>query len=286
VHQFTDKGLEFWSYTGDPTFPFQPVRGATLRVGLAARWSVAEGDQCLYFLGRKSSSKGQVAVYELSGHQARSITTPDIANLINAYGTKSDAVGYTVSIDEHTFYVLSFPTAGKTWVYDAYASGLLGVPVWSELSSANGRHYSDLGFTLVDVPYVSDYATGSLYRVDPTVYTDNGVADRVGIGHAPLLQELRSRDGRCAGDADFETGVGNAVAPGDDPQVMVQVSRDGGRTWGAEQMIPLGKVGEYTKRVELRRLGTARDFVFKLRITDPVKRVLTGLGIRATPGVN
>jgi hypothetical protein len=64
------------------------------------------------------------------------------------------------------------------------------------------------------------------------------------------------------------------------------VSRDGGRTWGAEQMVAIGKVGKYTERPELRRLGTARDFVFKLRITDPVKRVLTGLGIRATPGVN
>jgi hypothetical protein len=86
--------------------------------------------------------------------------------------------------------------------------------------------------------------------------------------------------------ADFETGVGNAVAAGDDPQVMLQVSRDGGRTWGAEMQLPLGKIGEYEKRVEQRRLGTARDFVFKLRITDPVKRVLAGLGIRATPQVN
>jgi hypothetical protein len=183
-----------------PDFPVPAGARRDAEVGLAARWSVAEGDQCLYFLGRKSSSKGQVAVYELSGHQARSITTPDIANLINAYGTKSDAVGYTVSIDEHTFYVLSFPTAGKTWVYDAYASGLLGVPVWSELSSANGRHYSDLGFTLVDVPYVSDYGDGQSLSRRPDRLHRQRRTDRVGIGHAALLQGLRPRDGRRAGD--------------------------------------------------------------------------------------
>jgi hypothetical protein len=52
VHQFADKGLEFWAYTGDPVFPFAPIRGATLPIGLAARWSVALGENSLYFLGR------------------------------------------------------------------------------------------------------------------------------------------------------------------------------------------------------------------------------------------
>ena len=63
---------------------------------------------------------------------------------------------------------------------------------------------------------------------------------------------------------------------------MVQVSRDGGRTFGAEIWLPLGKVGEYKKRVATRRLGTARDFVFRIAMTDPVKFVLTGLALRAS----
>jgi hypothetical protein len=67
---------------------------------------------------------------------------------------------------------------------------------------------------------------------------------------------------------------------------MLQISRDGGRTWGAEMQLRLGKVGEFLSRVSQLGCGTARDFVFKLRITDPVKRVLTGLALRATPAVN
>lgn len=284
VHQFTDKGIEFWAYTGDPEFAFAPIRGATLRVGLAARWSLAEGDQSLFFLGRKSG-KGEVEAFELLGHQAKSITTPEIANIFNSYAAKSDATGYCIVLDEHTFYRLSFPTAGKTWEYDSYSSGLIGVPVWNELQSSGGRHFSDLQFTLVDRPYVSDYRSGILYRVDKDVFTDNG---------AEVAFELDTRHffkdyDRVTVDelvADFETGVGIATGQGSDPQVMVQISRDGGRTWGAEKFVPLGKIGEYRKRASVRRLGTARDFVFKIRITDPVRRVLTGLGIRATPGVN
>lgn len=284
VHQFTDKGIEFWAYTGDPEFPFQPIRGATLRVGLAARWSLAEGDQSLFFLGRKAG-KGEVEAFELVGHQARSITTPEMANIFNSYATKGDATGYCVVIDEHTFYRIAFPAAGKTWEYDSYASGLIGVPVWSELQSNSGRHLSDLQFTLVDRPYVSDYGAGILYRIDKDTYTDNGAA----IAFELITRHLFKDYGRVTVDelvADFETGVGITSGQGSDPLVMISVSRDGGRTWGAEQQISIGAIGEYTKPVSIRRLGTARDFVFKLRITDPVKRVLTGLAVRATPGVN
>lgn len=280
VIQFCDSGIEFWAYSGDPTFPFQPIRGATLRVGLAARWSVGEGADALRFLGRKGG-KGQVQVYEMIGHQARVISTPELSNAINRYGTKGDATAYSFVMDDHEFYVLSFPTAGKTWMYDAYASEAIGVPVWSERESAGGRHFSDLGFSLVDKPYVTDYRNSKIYRIDDTIYTDNGteIAFEVDTRHffkdynRVTVDELK---------AEFETGVGIPVGQGVDPMVMIQISRDGGRTWGAEQMVPLGALGEYRTQVSLRRLGTARDFVFKIRITDPVRRVLAGLGIRAS----
>jgi hypothetical protein len=279
VHQFKDKGIEFWAYTGDPTFPFQPIRGASLRVGLAARWSVAEGAGSLYFLGRRGG-KGEVGAFELSGHEARSITTPDMAKIFNALATKGDATGYVISIDEHEFYRLSFPAAGVTWEYDAYSSGLLGVPVWNELQSNGGRHVSDLAFTLVDRTYVSDYAAGKLHRIDKDVYTDNGAA----IARELVTRHFWKDYDSVAVDeliADFETGVGLAVGQGVDPQVMLQVSRDGGRTWGAEMWRTIGAVGSYPLP-SWTRLGSARDFVFKLRMTDPVRFCLAGLGIRAS----
>jgi hypothetical protein len=58
------------------------------------------------------------------------------------------------------------------------------------------------------------------------------------------------------------------------PQVSLRISRDGGRTFGNERKVPLGKVGEYYSRVMLRRLGSARDFVVKITLTDSVRFVL------------
>jgi hypothetical protein len=44
----------------------------------------------------------------------------------------------------------------------------------------------------------------------------------------------------------------------------------------------MGALGEYSMRAEWRRLGWARDFVFKIRMTDPVKFLLIQGVIEAT----
>ena len=71
---------------------------------------------------------------------------------------------------------------------------------------------------------------------------------------------------------DMEGGVGDLSAV--DPQIMLTISRDGGHTWGNSMQVAMGKMGEFTRRAEWRRLGQARDWVFKLRITDAVKVVI------------
>jgi hypothetical protein len=55
---------------------------------------------------------------------------------------------------------------------------------------------------------------------------------------------------------------------------MLQVSRDGGFTYSNEMWTTFGQAGEYLKRAEWRRLGVSRNYVFKFRITDPVKVVM------------
>lgn len=58
--------------------------------------------------------------------------------------------------------------------------------------------------------------------------------------------------------------------------VMLALSRDDGKTYGAEMWKTTGLLGEYTRIVEWRRLGTARRMTCKWRITDPFRRVITG----------
>lgn len=55
-----------------------------------------------------------------------------------------------------------------------------------------------------------------------------------------------------------------------DAKIMLTWSDDRGHTWSNNRIIELGKVGQYAKRVETRRLGSGRDRVFRVRCTDPV----------------
>lgn len=70
----------------------------------------------------------------------------------------------------------------------------------------------------------------------------------------------------------METGVGVQVGQGTNPTLMVQTSKDGGRTFGYERYVPIGAVGQYrSPRVFIKRFGRSRNFVFQFTMTDPVK---------------
>jgi hypothetical protein len=68
------------------------------------------------------------------------------------------------------------------------------------------------------------------------------------------------------------------------PYVILQVSRDGGNTWGNEMWREIGKVGEYRKQIKWNRLGKSTDAVFKIVISDPIKVVLCSAVIDADLG--
>lgn len=59
-----------------------------------------------------------------------------------------------------------------------------------------------------------------------------------------------------------------------EPQIMLRYSDDGGHRWSDEMWRSLGKVGEYRTRAVWRRLGQFRNRQMKLRITDPVRRLV------------
>jgi len=67
----------------------------------------------------------------------------------------------------------------------------------------------------------------------------------------------------------LQPGIGQGTGQGADPLVMFQYSKDGGQTWSHERLLPAGQVGEFDRRCLTYRLGTGRDWVFRLTVTDP-----------------
>ena len=80
------------------------------------------------------------------------------------------------------------------------------------------------------------------------------------------------------------TADGWGESPGGDPQVMLRLSNDGGKTWISEVWRSAGKVGEYLRRVRWNRLGVARRRVFEVSVTDPIPWRLVGAYLESEPG--
>lgn len=86
----------------------------------------------------------------------------------------------------------------------------------------------------------------------------------------------------------MESGTGLAYGQGVEPYVWLQKSDDGGRTFGNERWATLGRQGVYRTRVRWNRLGAARNRVFRISMSDPVRTALIGadFSVDAPAGTN
>jgi hypothetical protein len=67
---------------------------------------------------------------------------------------------------------------------------------------------------------------------------------------------------------------------------MLRWSNDGGSTWSNEHWKSIGKQGKYKNRVIWRRLGLARDRIYEVVVTDPIKAVIVSANLVGEAGDN
>lgn len=268
---FGPESTEFWANTGSSDFPYSRMSGAAVEWGLAARWSLAKFDNSLIWLAK--NRMGEVQVVRLNGYTPQLVSDSDMETIINSYGGVSDATGFSYLLNGHPFYQINFSSAKASWIYDGASN------CWSELKSGSGRHRAEIAINYLNRTVVCDYENGKIYNLDGDVYTDNGDMIVSELVSKHVFANLE-RYVISALQVDLESGVGLATGQGSDPHIMLQISKDGGHTWGAERWVSMGKLGEYTRRAKWNRLGQSRNWTFKLKISDPVKRVLLGAWIQ------
>jgi len=269
--------IEFWQDVGSSPNPYARINGASQTWGLAAVWSRAQIANTMMFLGQ--NPQGSVQVMMFNGYTPIRVSTTDIENIINSFSTFADGVALTYIIDGHPMYQLTFPNSNRSFLYDT-STGL-----WSEVQTGmgiTGRHFGTLGIVFNSENYISDATTGGIYAMSGTVYTDAGQL----IKRQVTSMHINMGGNKFTVDSvflDMETGVGLQSGQGSNPQIVMQVSKDGGRTFGYERYASLGMVGQYKNpRVIFRRLGTARSMVFQFTMTDPVKFIIGYAALKLT----
>jgi hypothetical protein len=262
---------EVFYNTGATDFPFARINGVLLDKGLGASASVVLIDSQFYLLSN------DMEVLRTNGYQFEKISTIHIDKAIQDYSTISDAIGYEYKMDGHTFYVLTFPTADKTFVFD------VSTGFWHEWSSYKttgvatfGRHRGAIGFYCNRKYIVGDYANGKLYELDMDVHLDDiDLIKRT--RRAQTISKDRKKIAFHSIDIEFETGVGlSGSGSGSDPQVGLTWSDDGGNTWATVQYRDLGASADYSVKQKWHRLGMAKNRIFELTMYEPVKFVLIG----------
>jgi hypothetical protein len=204
-----------------------------------------------------------------------------VENAISSYGLISDARAYTYQQGGHEFYVLTFPSADVTWCYDI-TSQMWHKRSWRDNLNVMHRDRGNCGTVFNNKVIVGDWANGNLYSLDLNVYTDAG-QPILRMRRAPHLTDDLKRVDYQELQVQFEPGVGLVVGQGSTPQAMLQWSDDGGSTWSSEHWVNVGATGHYKARARWQRLGTARDRIFEVSMTDPVKWVIISANVRLQP---
>lgn len=272
---FNEKTTEVFFNSGNADFPFERLEGGFIEHGCAARFSIAKMNNTVFWLGKSETGTG--IIYMANGYSPQRISTHAVEQAIQGYSDFSDAKAFCYQQEGHAFYVINFPTADTTWVYDTSTGA------WHERTYTNDgvqeRHRADVYSFGHDTHLVGDYENGKIYAFSLSTYDDDGEPiTRLRV--APHITAGLARVTFHKFQLDMETGVGlDGITQGTDPQAMLQFSDDGGHKWSNEKWVSFGSIGARRARAIWRRLGLSRDRVFKIKITDPVKVVLIGAEI-------
>ena len=320
VYLMGEESSEVWVDAGTFPFPFQRIPGTSTQHGIVAKFSVSRLGNSFAYLSRNIRGQSQVMLME--GYIPKRISNHAVENtLVNQY--VEDAVSFTYQLEGHEVYVISFPTIDLTWAFDITTS-MWHKWLWCDNNNQYHRCRANCSAVFQNMVLVGDWQNGQIYELDPNNYTDNGqnvrrlrraphlVTDlqrqyfeelqiqfQPGVGvigattpNGIFYQNLIIKADQTFTIGNFDTiiiGVPNQIYPSQtqsNPQAMLRWSSDGGSTWSREYWVGIGQIGKYKNRAIWRRMGWARDRVYEVVVTDPVKAVIVSSNLKASEGEN
>lgn len=273
---------EIWYDAGAPDFPFAILPGTFIEHGCAAKYSIIKAGLSVFWLSQ--DLRGTAVVLKGHDYAAQRISTFALENEFQTYATVNDAIGYTYQLSGHTYYALAFPTANKTWVWDDSTS-LWHEEAWTDVNGNLNRHRANCAAFANDKVICGDWETGNLYAYDLNTYTDNGnPITRIRSFPHILNDSKRVIYNQFIADMDVGEATGNdGFTDANPPTVTLRWSDDRGRTYSNGVQQSIGGPGQTYTNIQFRRLGMARDRVFELSWSVPVKTALNGAFVEITP---
>lgn len=276
--------------SGGADFPYSSVQGSLIQYGCIAPFSLVQTANTVFWLGRDGEGNGMV--WMANGLQPQRISTHAIEERLQGIADLDKCVSYTYQENGYYFYCLNVPSLQTTFCYEVKTNQ------WHERAEfVNGQYERSRPNTHMFVwnsHLVGDYESGIIYKQSLDYYDFD----------TRLIRRMRTSPHYFEGDMlnyiyyhqfqlDMQVGIGvsgndflvtggafddgfddgfdidhaDGLNPDVYPRAMLQWSNDGGYTWSNEYWVSVGRQGEYKTRAVWRRLGRARNRVYRVAFT-------------------
>lgn len=263
---------------GGAGFPFQRS-GLFLDKGVAAPLSVINAQDSLMFVG--GGVNETPAIWALVGNGTQKVSTNAIDAMLQALtdAEVADIRAWTMGMKGSYFVGFALPT--RTIVYE------MATKRWSEWQSYLNSELGLYRVFSIGTAYgeilCNDVIDGRIGRLDPLIYSEYGENIIHQIVTMPFAQKMTSLFFPML-ELTVESGMGNADDP--DPEVTLERSTDGGKTWTYPRPKSMGRIGEYNRRAIWRKNGRASRFeCFRFTHSDKTKFVAIQLRADLYEGV-
>lgn len=277
LYIFGSQTIEAFQNIGSADFPFQRT-GLFIQKGLKSQFGISSASSSFVFIG--AGKNESPAIWGLDGNDVIKISTTAIDSYLQTLTESQVASCFSWSYAQKGAYFIGFSFHDTCFVFDTISGR------WHERKSRINNEPVSYRVSSIATAYgkvlVGDSQDGRIGALDPATYKEYDDAQVRVVSTQPFqnnMQPIFLPEIELV----VESGVGNAEVS--EPLIALEISKDGGKTWGYQRTRKIGKVGEFSKRAIWRKNGrVARFFVLRFTLSDAVKPVIIQLNANVLGG--
>lgn len=247
--------------------------------GLEAPNSLCSIGGSVFFVA--SGAQYGKCVMKVTGTNFERVSEDWMENKLLTESTES-AYGFAYAVGEHSFFCLQLNSLKETWCLDLFDNG------WHQRTSRDRVSGIESQWRAGGVAY---------YREKFWSFTNDGMMCEFHRDYwsedypdGTSLPMIRHRQTAVITDGlkpftfealSVECNVGTWNDYNLKPMLLLEISKDGGNTFGGVHSASLGRTGDYSHRVMWRNCGRNRLCVIRITYSHPTDLVLTNCSIRA-----
>lgn len=283
IHLLGESSGEAWADQGASPFPYTKVAGADIAYGIVSPWAWAVDTQ-LTWIARNTHGLGPVVT--AVGYMPTPISTHAIDTALGPVTDFSAVTAFNYSERGHAFFNLTVPSLDQTYTYDRKSGFWHERAYWNTSTGIWQAYRPGCMMSAFGQNLVGDRLTGDVYALSSALQSDVGGAAIRRLREPPRFSVQQKRVTVHSIQVVMDEGEGLSAGQGSDPVLMLQTSRNAGKTYGNERWSSVGAQGEYETRTIWDRCGASRNRADRFTATDPIPYRIVDCEIDYTVGLH